>query len=185
MTTFAWIDLETTGLNPQTDRILEFAMVLTDDQLRPLAEPVVRALGLHRQAVLDPFIVNMHTKSGLLAECFESTIDLGVVIAEAEQRLDGAGFGNFEKKEDRPIIAGSSIHFDKGFLQAHAPGFLDKFHYRLFDVSMLKEFARAYTPSVYESRPKPAMTHRALPDIRYTMSELRHYVLHFGDRAIP
>lgn len=175
---FAWIDLETTGLEPLVDRILEVSMIVTDDQLRPLAEPFSRVLHLERNFPLSPFILDMHGKNGLLDECYASTLHLGLVVAEAEQMLDALGL------DPKPIIAGSSVHFDKGFLRARAPGFLDHFHYRLFDVSVLKEFARAYAPAVYESRPKPGAKHRGLSDLHDTMAEFRHYALHFADRAL-
>ena len=156
-----WIDLETTGLLPTKDRILEAAMVEADfsDPFRIDPSTVVRGVVAFTpgpEQPLDEFIVNMHTKNGLLAECAASKVSL----AELEQRLMER-VPVIDDKDQMPTIAGSSIHFDMAFLRVHMPSLARRFSHRLYDVSAIK----LYCQSLGMPKFKKAEAHRALDDI--------------------
>ncbi len=177
----AWLDVETTGLNPTLDQLLEVGFIITDDDLNELAR---RAWVLPFDGKVDDFIRNMHTKSGLLAECkvladgwrrwSESNIPVKHARPIAQEIC---GWLKEQLKDEKPPLCGSTISFDKSFLSASLTmsHILDLFHYRSIDVSSIKELARCWRPDVYEKRPKPGARHRALPDLEDSIAELRFY----------
>jgi oligoribonuclease len=176
----AWLDIETTGLSPQKDAILEIGFILTDDDLNEIAR---RAWVLPFKGKVDDFIAKMHGPegSGLLKECFEAGRSIRV------NHLISAGeIGSFLREHlgtEKPPLCGSSVDFDRGFLRAggiYAP-LLDLFHHRVVDVSTVKEMARRWAPLVYETRPKDRNIHRALPDLEDTVAEAKHYKKYMFD----
>lgn len=166
-----WVDLEMTGLDPQRHVIVELACLVTDGNLNPLDDGVsfVVTATSEQLALMDPFVVNMHTKSGLLPE-IEHGLELGVVeqlaLDYVRQHVTEAG---------KAPLAGSSVHVDRMFLAAHMPEFLDFLHYRIVDVSSIKELTRRWYPMHYASAPAKAGNHRALADILDSIKELAYY----------
>jgi oligoribonuclease len=166
------MDLEMTGLEPTRDVIVEIATLVTDDELQIVAEGP--DLVIHQPddvlALMDPFVVEMHTRSGLLEAIKAST----VTLEEA-----GAATLAFIKQhavEARSVpLCGNSIGTDRRFLAAYLPDIENWLHYRSVDVSSVKELVRRWYPEVRADRPRKAGSHRALDDIRESVNELRFY----------
>ncbi|KFF50524.1 oligoribonuclease [Gammaproteobacteria bacterium MFB021] len=165
-----WIDLEMTGLDPNRERIIEVATLITDGDLELIAEGPV--LAVHQPEALldgmDAWNQKTHGDSGLIERVKRSEID----TAEAERRtLD------FLRRYVAPgtsPVCGNSIHQDRRFLEREMPALNDFFHYRNLDVSTLKELAKRWNPAAASSFSK-RNTHQALDDIRESLAELKHY----------
>lgn len=165
-----WIDLEMTGLDPDTDRILEIATLVTDKYLRVLATGPELAVR-QPEAVLenmDEWNTEHHGRSGL----WERVLTSGVSEAEAEQAT--LAFLRQYVPERASPMCGNTICQDRRFLVRHMPALEAYFHYRQIDVSTLKELARRWAPTVLEGETKES-AHRALADIEESVAELRHY----------
>lgn len=166
-----WVDCEMTGLDPQRDELVEIAVIVTDEALNVLDDglevvikPSERAL-----AEMSDFVREMHQGSGLLER-----IDSGVSVSEAEKLVLDYVSGFVEEPRTAPM-AGNSIGTDRMFVIMHMPALDAHLHYRNIDVSSIKELARRWYPRVYFQLPKKAGSHRALSDIRESISELRYY----------
>lgn len=166
------MDLEMTGLDPATEVIVEIATLITDDELNVVAEGPDLVI-FQPEALLvamDPFVVQMHTSSGLLTAIRESTITL-------EQA--GAQTLEFIKKhvpEPRTIpLCGNSIGTDRRFLAKYLPEIENYLHYRSVDVSTIKELVKRWYPGLEITRPTKAGAHRALDDVQESIRELRFY----------
>ncbi|MBB5014959.1 oligoribonuclease [Rehaibacterium terrae] len=165
-----WIDLEMTGLDPDTDSILEIATVVTDKELNVLAEGPVLAIHhpVGRLQAMDEWNRNQHSRSGLWARVLESDIDL----ARAEAlTLD---FLTRWVPAGKSPMCGNSICQDRRFLYRLMPRLERYFHYRNLDVSTVKELARRWAPDVGKGFSKDS-AHTALSDIRDSVAELRYY----------
>lgn len=168
----AWIDLEMTGLDPTRNTIVEIATLLTDDDLVIVAEGP--DLVIHQPpealAVMDPFVVSMHTRSGLLPEIEASTVSLADAAAAT------LAFLQEHIPEARTVpLCGNSIGTDRRFLAAYMPEIEEFLHYRSVDVSTLKELIKRWNPALLANAPQKAEGHRALDDIRESVLELRYY----------
>jgi oligoribonuclease len=168
----AWMDLEMTGLDPARHVIVEIATLLTDDQLRPIADGpdiVVHATtGQLRQ--MDDVVRTMHTRSGLLAAIQTSTISLGDAGGRTLEFLRA------HISEPRTVpLCGNSIGTDRRFLAAQLPQVEDFLHYRSIDVSSVKELCRRWYPDTLARSPAKTEAHRALDDIRESIAELAYY----------
>ncbi|GAB6040642.1 oligoribonuclease [Endothiovibrio diazotrophicus] len=165
-----WIDLEMTGLDPDSDRIIEIATVITDKQLNELAEGPV--LAIHQPDALldamDEWNTEHHGASGLTRRVRESAID-----AEEAERLTLAFIAEWVPAGKSPIC-GNSICQDRRFLYRYMPRLEAYFHYRNLDVSTLKLLAGMWAPEIKEAVQKSG-AHLALADIRESIEELRHY----------
>ncbi len=167
-----WMDLEMTGLDHTSDVIVEIATLVTDDELNIIEEgpDLVVAANAYELARMDPFVLNMHTKSGLLEQIKASTITL-------EQA--GANTLEFIKRhvtEPHTVpLCGNSIGMDRRFLAAYLPEIEDWLHYRSVDVSTIKELARRWYPASLPGAPKKATSHRAMDDIRESVAELAYF----------
>ena len=167
-----WVDMEMTGLDPAVERIIEVATILTDGQLVELA--VGPDLVIHVDddvlAKMDEWNTKHHTASGLVARVKASTVsDLD---AEAQTlAFIAAHVGG----KDRPVLAGNSIHQDRRFIRRYMPALDARLHYRMVDVSTIKELARRWYPAIVAKQPAKKETHRALDDIRESIDELRYY----------
>jgi len=165
-----WIDLEMTGLDPDTDRILEIATLVTDKYLRILATGPELAIR-QPEAVLegmDEWNTEHHSRSGL----WERVLSSGVSEAEAEQATL-AFIRQYVAAVASPMCCNTRCQ-DRLFLVRHMPALEAYFHYRQIDVSTLKELARRWAPAVLEGEKKES-AHRALADIEESVAELRHY----------
>jgi len=168
----AWMDLEMTGLDHTRDVIVEIATLITDDELNVVAEgpDLVIAATEAELAGMDPFVLNMHTRSGLLDQIRASTITLEQAGAET------LAFIKAHVPEPRTVpLCGNSIGMDRRFLAAYLPEIEDWLHYRSVDVSTIKELVRRWYPGALSEVPKKATAHRAMDDIRESLDELRFY----------
>jgi oligoribonuclease len=167
-----WIDCEMTGLDLGKDKLIEVAALVTDPDLRVLGEGI--DLVIHADdAALDsmPDVVrNMHAKSGLTDEVRRST----VTMAEAEAAVL-AYVKEFVPNPRTAPLCGNSIATDRGFLARDMHELDDFLHYRMIDVSSIKELARRWYPRVYFGQPAKGLAHRALADIRESIRELEYY----------
>jgi oligoribonuclease len=160
-----------TGLDPKFDEIVEIACIVTDAELNELDEGITLVVkpGEESFARMDDFVVNMHTVSGLIEE-----IPLGIGLADAEQQVLSYVKTHVPEPRKAPL-AGSSVYVDRGFLANYMPELDAHLHYRLVDVSSVKELTRRWYPRVYFASPEKTGNHRALGDIRDSISELRFY----------
>lgn len=169
-----WLDMEMTGLNPDADRIIEVAMIVTDSQLNVLAESPV--LVVHQpDAVLDAmddWNKNTHGKSGLIEKVKNSTVS----EAEAERIL--LDFMAQYVPERVTPMCGNTIHQDRRFMARWMPRLEAYFHYRNLDVSTLKELCKRWKPEVAKGVVKRGK-HEALADILESIEEMRYYREHF------
>ncbi len=170
-----WIDLEMTGLDVNTDSILEIATIVTDKQLRVLAEGPALAIRHkpNRLEAMDMWNRKQHDKSGLWQRVLQSNTD----HATAEQAT--LAFLRAWVPEGKSPMCGNSICQDRRFMHRQMPQLERYFHYRHVDVSTLKELAQRWAPEVLKSLNKES-THTALSDIRDAIDELRHYRRYMG-----
>jgi len=166
-----WMDLEMTGLDPAKEVIVEIATLITDDELNIIAEgpDLVVHQPEHLLAAMDPFVVNMHTESGLLPE-----IPNGISLEAAEEQLFEYISSHIPEASKAPL-AGSSVHVDRIFLQRDMPRVDSYLHYRIIDVSSIKELVRRWYPRAYFASPTKTGNHRALGDILDSINELKYY----------
>jgi oligoribonuclease len=168
----AWMDLEMTGLDPARDVIVEIATLVTDDELRLVAEgpDLVVHASTEQLGQMDAVVRTMHTRSGLLSAIQTSSVS----VAEAEVRtLD---FLRTHIPEPRTVpLCGNSIGTDRRFLAAQLPAIEGFLHYRSIDVSTIKELCRRWYPDILARAPAKGETHRALDDIRESIAELAYY----------
>jgi oligoribonuclease len=171
----AWMDLEMTGLDPARHVIVEIATLITDDELNLVAEGpdlVVRATE-DELSRMDDVVVDMHTKSGLLDQIRSSELTL------ADAGAQTLAFLRAHIPSPRSVpLCGNSIGTDRRFLAAWLPEIEDFLHYRSVDVSTIKELGRRWYPDVIAAAPSKAVGHRAMDDIRESLSELRYYREH-------
>lgn len=166
-----WMDLEMTGLDPDRDRILEIAVVLTDGQLEAIHEGP--DLVLHQSeetlAAMDDWNTSHHGASGLVEVVRSSELDEAAVQREVLEWLRARCPAKVAP------LAGNSVHQDRAFLRRWMPELHDFLHYRNVDVSTVKELMRRWHPEVLMGAPVKAGNHRALGDIRESIAELLHY----------
>jgi oligoribonuclease len=167
-----WIDCEMTGLDLDKDRLIEVAVLITDSELNPL-DPGLDLVINAPDDVLDGMtevVAEMHAKSGLTDAVRASTLTL----ADAEQQLL-AYIKRFVPERRSAPLCGNSIGTDRGFLARDMQELDDHLHYRMVDVSSLKELARRWFPRVYFAQPPKGLAHRALADIIESVRELAYY----------
>ncbi|WP_255987285.1 oligoribonuclease [Chitinolyticbacter albus] len=169
-----WLDMEMTGLDPQNDRIIELAVIVTDSNLNLIAEGPVWVV--HQpDAVLDgmdDWNKNTHGRSGLIDKVKASTLSEDDVVREAQAFLE-----QYVPTGSSPMC-GNSIGQDRRFMARWMPQLESYFHYRNLDVSTLKELCKRWRPDVYKLFKKQG-AHTALADIRESIDELKFYREHF------
>ena len=165
-----WIDMEMTGLDPEVDSILEIASLVTNNNLDLIAEGPVLAVHQDEEilARMDDWNVEHHTESGLVERVRRSPVS----VTEAQALT--LGFVQRHAQKHSAPLCGNTVWQDRRFLKAYMPILEDWLHYRIVDVSTVKELARRWKPELVE-RFKKRNTHRALDDIRESVAELKHY----------
>lgn len=165
-----WIDMEMTGLQPEVNRVLEVAAIITDRELNILHEGPVVAVRQSAEILggMDAWNTETHTRSGLVKRCLESTVD-----EEAASKIFLEVFRRYVPEGKSPMC-GNTIGQDRRFMARWLPNLERYFHYRSIDVSTIKELARRWAPEkVWVGT--SATKHQALSDIRKSIEELRHY----------
>jgi oligoribonuclease len=167
-----WIDCEMTGLRLGTDKLIEIAALVTDSELNVLGEGVDIVIHADDDALADmPAVVTkMHENSGLTDEVRKST----VTLAEAEQQVLAYIREHVPVAGTAPL-AGNSIATDRGFIARDMPDLDTYLHYRMIDVSSIKELSRRWYPRIYFGQPEKGLAHRALADIKESIRELKYY----------
>lgn len=167
-----WIDCEMTGLELGSDKLIEIAALVTDGDLNILGEGVDVVIHADDESLdnMVPVVREMHAKSGLTEEVRASTVSLAeaekIVLDYLRKHIPVAG---------TVPLAGNSIGTDRGFITRDMPA-LDTFlHYRMVDVSSIKELTRRWYPRIYFGQPGKGLSHRALADIRESINELKFY----------
>lgn len=170
-----WLDLEMTGLEPQSHRVLEIATVVTDGNLEVIAEGP--DLVLHQPEdvleAMNEWSREHHAASGLTERVRRSP------VSEAEGERLTLEFVSLHCPAGAAPLAGNSIHVDRSFLRAYMPALEAYLHYRNVDVTTVKELARRWNPRVLEAAPRKRDSHRARDDIYESIAELRHYMVRF------
>ena len=160
-----------TGLSLEADALIEVAVLVTDPELNILGEGVDVVIKPEAQALelLSDFVRQMHTSSGLLEE-----LDAGLDLDDATEQVL-AYIRQWVPEPGKAPLAGNTIGTDRNFLLRDMPGVIDHLHYRVIDVSTLKELSRRWYPRAYFQAPAKTGNHRALADIRDSIDELRYY----------
>ena len=169
-----WIDMEMTGLKPDADRIIEVALVITDQQLSVVAEGPVRVVHQSDDVLdaMDSWNKGTHGRSGLIDKVKAAT------DSEAEVELDLLRFVAAFVPPNTSPMCGNSVCQDRRFLARYMPKLEAHFHYRNLDVSTLKELARRWKPDIMQGLSKQSK-HEALADIYESIEELKYYRMHF------
>ena len=167
-----WIDCEMTGLDLKSDLLIEIAVLVTDSELNILGDglDVVIHTGDDALSSMVDVVAHMHSKSGLTEEVRTSTTD----VATAESMVLDYVRTHIPQAKTAPL-AGNSIATDRGFIARDMPRLDDYQHYRMIDVSSIKELCRRWYPRIYFGQPPKGLAHRALADIPESISELRYY----------
>jgi oligoribonuclease len=166
-----WIDCEMTGLDLQVDALIEVAMLITDANLVVVGDGIDLVIKPPQEALdtMPDVVRKMHTTSGLLNE-----LDAGMTLVEAEAALLAAVREYIPEPRKAPLC-GNSIATDRGFIARDLVELDNHLHYRMIDVSSVKELARRWYPKVYFASPEKRGGHRALADIKESITELRYY----------
>ncbi|WP_193047088.1 oligoribonuclease [Mycolicibacterium baixiangningiae] len=167
-----WIDCEMTGLDLSKDRLIEIAVLVTDADLNILGEGLDVVIHAPDEALdaMIPVVTDMHTRSGLIQEVRASTVDL----ATAEEMVLDFIRGHVKQAKTAPL-AGNSIATDRGFIARDMAKLDEYLHYRMIDVSSIKELCRRWYPRIYFGQPAKGLSHRALADIHESIRELKYY----------
>ncbi len=166
-----WIDCEMTGLDLGADALIEIAALVTDFDLNVLGDGVDIIVKPEPEALaqMSDFVRDMHVKSGLLEE-----LDGGVTLAEAEEQVL-AYIREHCPEGSRPPLAGNTVATDRSFITRDMPELEAFLHYRIVDVSSIKELSRRWHPKAWYQSPEKRGNHRALADIQESIEELRYY----------
>ena len=167
-----WVDCEMTGLDLERDVLIEVAALVTDSELNVLGDGVDLVIHAEESSLgsMVEIVREMHDKSGLTDAVRAST----VTVAEAED-LVLAYVTSFVPEPRTAPLCGNSIATDRGFLARHMPRFDAHLHYRMIDVSSIKELCRRWYPRTYFGQPAKGLAHRALADIQESIRELEYY----------
>ena len=166
-----WIDCEMTGLSLENDALIEVAALVTDFELNQLGDGVDLVIAPSAEALdqMDDFVRGMHTTSGLLDD-----LEKGVTLEDAQAQVL-AYIREWVPEPRRAPLGGNTVGTDRNFLARDMPELEAHLHYRIIDVSSIKELARRWYPRAYFNAPAKSGGHRALADIRESIAELRYY----------
>ncbi|WP_433623457.1 oligoribonuclease [Nocardia sp. CA-120079] len=167
-----WMDCEMTGLRLDSDKLIEVAALVTDSDLNVLGDGV--DIVIHADdaalAAMPQVVADMHARSGLTEEVRRST----VTLADAEKQVLDY-IREYAPTAGTVPLAGNSIATDRGFIARDMPALDAHLHYRMIDVSSIKELCRRWYPRIYFGQPEKGLTHRALADIKESIRELEYY----------
>jgi oligoribonuclease len=166
-----WIDCEMTGLSLESDALIEVAALVTDFDLNVLGDGIDLIIKPPAEALeqMGDFVRTMHEKSGLL-----EALSSGITLAEAEEQVLGY-LREHCADGSRPPLAGNSVATDRSFISRDMAALDEFLHYRIVDVSSIKELSRRWFPRAYFQSPSKRGNHRALADIQESIEELRYY----------
>lgn len=166
-----WIDCEMTGLSLEQDALIEVAVLVTDGDLNILGDGVDLVIKPSDAALeqMNDFVRNMHIESGLLPELAQ-----GTTMEDAQQRVLDY-IKQYVPEAGKAVLGGNSVGTDKTFLARDMPELIDYLHYRVIDVSTIKEISRRWFPKALWNAPAKTGNHRALGDIHDSIDELRYY----------
>ncbi len=167
-----WIDCEMTGLDLRSDKLIEIAVLVTDADLNVLGDGVdvvIHADDAALSSMVD-VVTEMHTRSGLIEEVRASSVDLGAAETAVLDYIR-----EHVKQAKTAPLAGNSIATDRGFIARDMPALDSYLHYRMIDVSSIKELCRRWYPRIYYGQPAKGLAHRALADIHESIRELQYY----------
>ena len=166
-----WIDCEMTGLSLEADALIEVAALVTDFELNQLGDGVDVVITPPPEALeqMDDFVRTMHTTSGLLVE-----LEGGTTMQDAQEQVL-AYIREWVPEPRKAPLGGNTVGTDRVFLVRDMPELVEHLHYRVIDVSSIKELSRRWYPRAYFGSPKKSGGHRALADIRESIAELRYY----------
>jgi oligoribonuclease len=166
-----WIDCEMTGLSLERDALIEVAALVTDFELNQLGDGVDLVIKPSAESLeqMDDFVRTMHTTSGLLDE-----LDAGTTMQDAQEQVL-AYVREWVPEPRKAPLGGNTVATDRGFLARDMPELESHLHYRIIDVSSIKELSRRWYPRAYFGAPAKSGGHRALADIRESIAELRYY----------
>ena len=166
-----WIDCEMTGLSLEHDALIEVAALVTDFELNQLGDGVDVVIRPPDAALeqMDDFVRDMHTTSGLLEQ-----LDRGISLEDAQNQVL-AYVREWVPEPRKAPLGGNTVGTDRNFLARDMPDLEAHLHYRIIDVSSIKELSRRWYPRVYFNSPRKSGGHRALADIRESIAELRYY----------
>jgi len=166
-----WIDCEMTGLSLEHDALIEVAALVTDFELNQLGDGIDLVIKPPAEALeqMDDFVRDMHTTSGLLQE-----LDSGVTLEDAQSQVL-AYIREWVPEPRKAPLGGNTVGTDRNFLARDMAELEAHLHYRIIDVSSIKELSRRWYPRAYFNSPKKSGGHRALADIRESIAELRYY----------
>jgi oligoribonuclease len=167
-----WIDCEMTGLDLRSDKLIEIAVLVTDGDLNILGEGLDVVIHTDDSALnsMIDVVTEMHTRSGLIEEVRASTVDLATAEAAVLDYIK-----KHVKQAKTAPLAGNSIATDRGFIARDMPALDEFLHYRMIDVSSIKELCRRWYPRIYYGQPAKGLAHRALADIQESIRELQYY----------
>ncbi|KAG5891956.1 hypothetical protein JTB14_002228 [Gonioctena quinquepunctata] len=170
-----WIDMEMTGLDIDKDKIMEIACLVTDSDLNIIAEGPDVIIQQPESILnnMNEWCIQQHGKTGLTEACLKSS----TTLEEAENEI--LNFISKYVTEKLSPLAGNSVYMDRMFLLKNMPKIHNYLHYRIIDVSTVKEMCRRWNPNLYSIVPKKEYTHRALLDIKESVDELRFYKNNF------
>ncbi|WP_062076652.1 oligoribonuclease [Demequina globuliformis] len=170
-TPLVWIDCEMTGLDAERDALVEVACLVTDHELNVLGDGVQVVIKPSDEALagMNDFVTTMHTESGLLPE-----LEHGTTMADAQEQVL-AYVKKYAPQPGKAPLAGNTVGMDRIFLDRDMPDLTAHLHYRVVDVSSIKELVRRWYPRVFFNAPAKTGNHRALGDIRDSITELRYY----------
>lgn len=166
-----WIDCEMTGLDLERDALVEIACIVTEADLTPLDDGITVVIRPPQESLdqMAEVVVEMHKNSGLIEE-----IPAGIALSDAAAQVLNYVREHVPDNRKAPL-AGSTIYVDRGFLARDMPALDNHLHYRVIDVSSLKELARRWYPKIYYGSPEKTGNHRAMGDILDSIAELRYY----------
>ena len=166
-----WVDCEMTGLDHTRDKIIEIAVIITDKELNVVAEGPNLVIHQPKEIMdnMNAWCIDHHGKSGLTQKVLESKIS----VQDADQTV--TSFVKQWVPAKKCPLAGNSVGEDKKFLEKYMPNFYDHLHYRIIDVSTIKELSKRWYPAQKEGAPPKKMTHLAMDDIRESIDELIYY----------